>query len=565
MSEDCMPPAEGGEGVEDDPDVCMTRPAVDPSAPAPQAAPGASEADVEREKVPGITSLDIGHAFTQEQFESVDRLTEPIPTRDDLPEADPDTIKNADVQNVVAATDTSAPATALSNVAGAEALNPESAFNDMRDPMVAADGSRPSRGDVLRLGIGFTLSAVLCAIPWVALNSIILPAVLENINSGAKESMLGIVNAVGSIVALLANIIFGTFTDLTRSKWGKRSPWIIAGGIVAGLSVGAVVLVQHSFGGILFFWCMAQMGYNIMLAPFVATMSDRVPDKFRGRVSGFYGAGIAAGQTLGSFVGARLLDQGQTGMDAGWFMGMGVFCLIGIIVVAVWPRERNNEDEPREKFSTRMLLMSFRPPRHAPDFYYALVGRTLMMGGYWMINSYQLYIAQDYVYPGDDSGKAPALIATMSVVTLVVSLVAALGAGPLTDKIGRRKLPVALASCLFAVGAAMPLLFPNAVGMLLFAAIAGLGYGTYNAIDQALNVSVLPNPEEAGKDLGILNLANTLSTVIGSIFTSVIVVIVKAVMGVSDTPREAYAVVFIVAIVIVLIAAWLIMRIKKVK
>ncbi|RDX26361.1 transporter, partial [Bifidobacterium breve] len=43
--------------------------------------------------------------------------------------------------------------------------------------------------------------------------------------------------------------------------------------------------------------------------------------------------------------------------------------------------------------------------------------------------------------------------------------------------------------------------------MYLYAGIAGFGYGVYSAIDQALNVDVLPNKEEAGKDLGILNLA----------------------------------------------------------
>ena len=47
--------------------------------------------------------------------------------------------------------------------------------------------------------------------------------------------------------------------------------------------------------------------------------------------------------------------------------------------------------------------------------------------------------------------------------------------------------------------------------------------------------------------------------------TSAIVVIVKNMTHTSTTPTSAYTVVFIVAIVIVLIAAWLIMRIKKVK
>ncbi|PST46119.1 hypothetical protein CPA40_07315 [Bifidobacterium callitrichos] len=436
----------------------------------------------------------------------------------------------------------------------------------IHDPSVSADGHRPTKAEVIRLGVGFTVSAVACAIPWVALSSLILPYVFESIDPSTKEAMLGTVNAAGSIVALLANVIFGTFSDLTRSRFGKRSPWIIVGGLITGLSIGAIAFT-HSQILIIVLWCCAQLGYNAMLAPYVATMSDRVPDKFRGTVSGFYGAGIAAGQTIGSFVGAQLLKSGEAGVFGGWMMGMVIFGLCGIFVVVVWPREKSNVDEPREEITAKSVLLRFRPPKNAPDFYYALAGRTMMMGGYWMINTYQLFIAQDYVFAGDPDAKlkAASVIANMAVITLVVSLIAAVTAGPLTDRIGMRKVPVALASCLFAVGALMPLLFRSEMGMYLFAGIAGLGYGTYNAIDQALNVSVLPNPDEAGKDLGILNLANTLSTVIGSVMTSVIVVIVKSVMGVTKTPPEAYSVVFIVAIVIVLIASWLIMRIKHVK
>ena len=514
---------------------------------------------------PGIDDRpDYDKTLTPEQKEAVTRLAASMPER----RAGDASQTDAQVQatNLAAASD--AAGSGLGAIAAVDTAvpDPSSAFMDMRDPMVSADGHRPTKTEVIRLGIGFTISAVACAIPWVALSSIILPRVFESIDPASKESMLGLVNIFGSVVALLANIVFGTFSDLTRSRFGKRTPWMVAGGLVTGLSIGAVSLT-HSEPLIIILWCCAQLGYNMMLAPYVATMSDRVPDKFRGTVSGFYGAGIAVGQTLGSFVGAQLLKQGEAGIFGGWMMGMAIFSLTGIVVVLIWPREKSNRDEARGELNVRSMLMSFRPPKNAPDFYYALAGRTMMMGGYWMINTYQLYIAQDYVFAGDPGAnvKAAELIATMAVITLVVSLIAAVAAGPITDKIGMRKVPVALASCLFAVGALMPMLFRSATGMLLFAGVAGLGYGIYNAIDQALNVSVLPNPDEAGKDLGILNLANTLSTVIGSGMTSILVVIVKAVMGVSKTPVVAYTVVFGVAIVIVLIAAFLIMRIKNVK
>ena len=97
----------------------------------------------------------------------------------------------------------------------------------------------------------------------------------------------------------------------------------------------------------------------------------------------------------------------------------------------------------------------------------------------------------------------------MSIITMVVSLTASLISGPISDKMHTHKVPVIIASLLFAIGTAMPWIMPSVTGMYLYAGIAGFGYGVYSAIDQALNVDVLPNKEEAGKGLGILNLATT--------------------------------------------------------
>lgn len=93
----------------------------------------------------------------------------------------------------------------------------------VKDPHVSADGHRPTKAEIWRLGIGFTFSAVICAIPWVALSSLVLPAVLQNIDPDTKETMLGVINAIGSIVALLANFIFGALSDNTRSRFGRRT------------------------------------------------------------------------------------------------------------------------------------------------------------------------------------------------------------------------------------------------------------------------------------------------------------------------------------------------------
>jgi MFS family permease len=51
----------------------------------------------------------------------------------------------------------------------------------------------------------------------------------------------------------------------------------------------------------------------------------------------------------------------------------------------------------------------------------------------------------------------------------------------------------------------------HTLGMFYLAEIImGLAFGVYTAIDTALIVDVLPNPERPGKDLGVINIANAL-------------------------------------------------------
>ncbi|MGB2541093.1 MFS transporter, partial [Leuconostoc suionicum] len=149
--------------------------------------------------------------------------------------------------------------------------------------------------------------------------------------------------------------------------------------------------------------------------------------------------------------------------------------------------------------------------------------------------------------------SAAATISVMSVITLIVALVGSFVSGIISDKIGRRKLPVIIASILMVIGFLLPWILQSTFSMMLFAGFAGLGYAVYGAVDQALNIDVLPSKETAGKDLGILNIATTLGQTVGPIVTSALVV-----MG-------GYGYVFPTAIVFALIACIFIQMIKSTK
>jgi len=88
-----------------------------------------------------------------------------------------------------------------------------------------------------------------------------------------------------------------------------------------------------------------------------------------------------------------------------------------------------------------------------------------------LIDKSQLDILTDYM--GLTPTKASAIIATAALLTLVT----ALSSGPISDRIERRKLPVVAASLIIAARTIVPFLAAKPWTMLIYAAVAGFGFG----------------------------------------------------------------------------------------
>ncbi|MBT1166592.1 MFS transporter [Bifidobacterium simiarum] len=418
----------------------------------------------------------------------------------------------------------------------------------MSQAQPAAPATALSKIHKMRFCIAFFIFSFCWMLALQVVAAVLLPQRLTDIAPDSKEAIFGVLNSATALASLISNLIVGNLSDRTRSIFGRRTPWIASGGIIAGISLFLIgILPDGTTIGISY--CVSMVGLNMMIAPIIASLSDRVPEDMRGTMSAFISAGTLFGSALGQIVGAQFITMQLPGfIVSGVVMGIS-----GIAAVICWPKEKSSKDMPAVQADFGSLIASFRPPiKGARDFWLAFVGRSLLLFSYYMILNYQLYILQDYI--GQSTKDSAVTISTMSIVLMVVSLISALSAGPISDKIGRRKVPVVIASLLLAVGYALPWLMHSPMGMILFSAIGGFGYGMYGSVDQALNVDVLPNEEEAGKDLGILNIATTLGQMVGPIVTSAIVV-----------NTGSYGMVFPTAIVMVVIACIFIMLIKKVK
>jgi MFS family permease len=124
---------------------------------------------------------------------------------------------------------------------------------------------------------------------------------------------------------------------------------------------------------------------------------------------------------------------------------------------------------------------------------------------------YLLYFLRDRLhysrlFPGH---KAEDGLVVLVLVYLLGVVLTAVTSGRISDRSGRRKLPVLVSGLVMAVAATMLALWPSWPAAIAAAGIFGLGYGVYLSVDQALVTQVLPSAAGRAKDLGIINVANS--------------------------------------------------------
>ena len=399
---------------------------------------------------------------------------------------------------------------------------------DVDPDTLSPETGRPfSKVTTARYLVAFVIFAVLNCAAFVLNGNTLLPQHLKDLGYSEDQATaaFGTITSLTAIVGLLSGYVWGAFSDHTRSRFGKRTPWIFAGSIVAGIGL----YLLGSFGDVPSLtasYMLNNLGQGAIQTPMFAILADRVPKSVRGTLSAGLGAtalGTPVGQLLSSFF------LGRPYQNMGFVVGALMIAASGIIPLLIMPRERSSRGDRGESgvAAVRDALANLLPPRlrGAHDFYKACAGRLLMMASYAMISQFTLYIFENYV--GLTVGEAAGAMATLSAVTFVVSLVGLAVSGPLSDRIKMRKLPILAAGVLFVIGTLCPVAFRSVTGVLLYAAFAGLGYGVYIAVDGALNVDVIPEEAQrnrtGGKYIGFGNLANTCGQVLAPATTSLLV------------------------------------------
>jgi len=324
----------------------------------------------------------------------------------------------------------------------------------------------------------------------------------------------GVISGIAGLFALVAYPLTGALSDRTTSRFGRRRPWIFVGTLM--FAVALIVLgPQTGLVAVGVWWTVALVGFCVLTAALTATISDQVPVRQRGYVSGW----ISAPQAIGTILGLLLVTTIFTGRVRG-YTTVAILLLALVLPFLLGTRDAALPRSERPAFSLRGLLAGFWvSPKQYPDFGWTLLSRILVNLGNAFGTTLLLYFLKYHVKAADPDGS----LLMLSVVYMFFVIAASLYLGRLSDRLGKRKIFVITASASQALAAILLAFIPNLTVATVGAGLLGLGYGCFLSVDQALATQVLPDPATHGKDLGIMNIATTVPQAVAPLAGAAIV------------------------------------------
>ena len=362
--------------------------------------------------------------------------------------------------------------------------------------------------------IGMSMLMLGANLVWTAYNSLLLPTLVEGVIKNGKGLATGLIGFFGTvlaiIVSLLSGILIGSLIGLPLIS--LPTLLLAPASQPAFLSLALPVIILS--------YCGMQFATNVGNGAWWPLLVDVVPEHQRGLASGIQGALTLVGATIAIVVVTILIQNGQI-MASLWLVG-GVFALSGIVnVLVIYGR-----DKPAGQSDKISLLKAvrdmFKVRTRVRVFFWVVAAVFLAYMGINGLQFFAFYFFQVY-FPAVNPEAA---FRTMGAISLVMTLLASVGAGLFSDRIGRRPL-ILWAMFVCAVVTLLMGLTNNYVVFLILSALRAAATGPIIASSPALASDLAPK-DEAGQYMAYNNLTTALSGALaGLIFVVILVTLTR--------------------------------------
>ncbi len=363
---------------------------------------------------------------------------------------------------------------------------------------------------------------------WTSLGALILPDLVKQLVGNEHKGLaLGVLEGIGSLMAVVWQPVVGAISDRTRTRFGRRHPFIVGGTIGDVLFLVGLAL-SGSYWLVVIFYFLLQTASNTAQGPYQGLMPDVVPEAQRGTASGYYGISNIIGLLLGTVAAGLILDHaGRTAA----ILSICALLLLTMLPTVLLIPDKAESSQAQFRGVRQALATTFSRPLRHPAFLWLMASRLLILMGLVGIQSFVLYYFGDVFFPKNSHATITATF-TLQGLVIVSAFLVAWPAARASDRLGRR--PFILVGGLLGAAGVLMLVFSHyqllpaqlveplartlkvptlAAQATLVGILIGIGYGLFFSVDWAFIQDLIP-AGEAGLFMGFSNIATAGSGVI---------------------------------------------------
>ena len=251
-------------------------------------------------------------------------------------------------------------------------------------------------------------------------------AVILNLGLGVSPALVGVIGFVPRIFDAVSDPMMGYISDKTRSRWGRRRPYIFVGAILAGLVFAGMWQMPQGNSQSFYFWfflvasVLYFLVYTVYATPFVAFGYEMTPDYHeRTRLHAFANtAGQLAWVGVPWFYAIMASDLFDNKVQGARVLAVwvgGTILLLGMIP-AIFCREKlsaRSTPEPQSDSdsqsgwagfvqNTSAFFHSVTTTLKCKPFLKLCTATFLVFNGFQLGMSFALYVMIYYLFGGND-------------------------------------------------------------------------------------------------------------------------------------------------------------------
>jgi len=288
--------------------------------------------------------------------------------------------------------------------------------------------------------------------------------IVLNLGLGMNPALVGLLGALPRLTDAITDPLMGFISDNTRSRWGRRRPYIFCGAIAAGLIYALLWQLPAGKSESFYFWyfltgsLVFYLAYTMFATPWVALGYELTPDYHeRTRLMGVQNFVGQLPYMIAPYFLAIMYNEAWFANSADGAAGLAIFIGVFVVAVGILPaiflRERfkdlaaaeaGDKDAAstgrRGALAQGMLdfLSGFMITLRSKPFLKLCAATFLVFNGFILIAAFQSYVIIYYVFAGDTQAGAAfvghsGLLGAVSTL-FVIALVTWLG-----TKIGKRR------------------------------------------------------------------------------------------------------------------------------